>query len=380
MMNVITIIIKPTLSCNIDCRHCYHTKEERSNEVISSETLEKVIRLASEEYETVWFVWHGGEPLMLPLKFYKNAIALQEKYFGKVSHRTSNTIQTNGILIDKRFMSFCKENSINVGVSFEGPCNDILRERTTDVQKNLDMMKKGEHKFSVNATICASDTNDQLMLYDNFVRNGMALSLSPVILLGSAAVDMIPDADEYADASISTFDEWLYDADAEMPLIPHLQYVMSALGDPSPSDCAHSSCLTKWMSVYPNGDVYPCAKGCPSRFRLCNMADIEKISDAFRSEAMREMLIASIERREKCSSCSIFKYCNGGCSIDALSEGSMSDNNGNSCKMFKKVFTHILTTMEKIIQERPDLSRYNKFVREAILGKLINPRIASTDI
>ncbi|MDR0791026.1 MAG: SPASM domain-containing protein, partial [Methanomassiliicoccaceae archaeon] len=140
---------------------------------------------------------------------------------------------------------------------------------------------------------------------------------------------------------------------------------------------AHSSCLTRWMSVYPDGDMYPCAKGCPSRFRMCNISDIERLSDAFRSDAMREMLSASIERREKCaSSCELYRYCNGGCSIDALSEGSMTDNNGNSCKIFKKVFTHILTTIERILQERPDLSRYNKFVRDAVIEKLINPKIS----
>ncbi|MDR0791603.1 MAG: radical SAM protein [Methanomassiliicoccaceae archaeon] len=375
-MSVITIIIKPTLSCNIGCRHCYHTPEERSGEVMSLGTLEMIIRMASEEYETVWFVWHGGEPLMLPLKFYKDAIALQERYFGKGSHRVSNTIQTNGILIDKKLMGFCKEKNINVGVSFEGPCNDMLRERTADVQGNLDMMRERGHMFSVNATICADDTNDQLRLYEHFIGNGMALSLTPVILSGSATKEMIPDADEYAKASIDVFDRWLHDADAEMPLIPHLQYVMSALGNPSPSDCAHSSCLTKWVSVYPNGDLYPCAKGCPSRFRMCNITDIGRISDAFRSEAMMGILTASIERREKCAaSCSIFKYCNGGCSIDALSEGSMSDNGGNSCRIFKKVFTHILTAVEDILKERPDLSQYNRFMREIIVEKLINPKV-----
>ena len=341
-------------------------------------TLERMIRVASEEYESAWFVWHGGEPLLLPLKFYKKAVELQERYFGKGSFRVSNTIQTNGILLDKKIANFCKENKINIGVSYEGPCNDVLRSRTADVQKNIDMMRKGEHMFSVSSTICRGTVKEMKRIYDGTVKNGIALSLSPVVCSGSATPEMIPDADGYADACVSLFDEWLYDTNAEMPLMPFLQYMMSALGEPSPSDCSHSSCLMKWISVYPNGDLYPCGKGCPPEFRLCNIADIEHLSDAFRTDAMKDMFVRSIERRERCrNGCDIFAHCNGGCSMDALSEGSMSDNGGASCRTFKKVFSHIRDVTNDILDNRRDLSRYNRFVREAVVGKLVNPKMMS---
>jgi len=343
---------------------------------MSHDTLEKIIRMASE-YGSAWFVWHGGEPLLLPLSFYKDVIRLQEKYFGKDMHRVSNTIQTNGILIDKKFMNFCRENRINVGVSFEGPCNDVLRERSGEVERNLKTMKDRGYMFSVSSTICADTASRQSEIYGYFKEMNVALSFSPVIELGSATSEMIPDAETYAKESINVFEEWLHDADAEMPLMPHLQYVMSALGEPSPSDCAHSSCMMKWLSVYPDGSVYPCAKGCPSKFRMGNVNEFERLSDAFRSDRFREMLSATVERREMCSKCEIFRYCNGGCSIDALSEGSMSVNGGTSCNVFKMIFTHILDTVNGILKERPDLSSYNKFVREAILGKLVNPNVMS---
>jgi uncharacterized protein len=374
-MNNISIIVKPTLSCNIACRHCYHG-HANSDDVISTDIMEKVMRLASQEYEAVWFIWHGGEPLMLPPKFYKKMIELQERYFGKDSFRVSNTIQTNGMLVDKKFMNFCKERKINIGVSYEGPCNNVLRTGTDDVRRNIDMMKKGGHMFSITSTICRDTAKDQMRIYEHTVKNGMALSLSPVIHSGHASHDMVPDADEYSDAGISVFDEWLYDTDAEMPLMPYLQYIMSALGEPSGSDCAHSSCLTKWISVYPNGDVYPCGKGCPQEFKLCNIGDIEKLSDAFRSPAMEKMFTASIERREKCmAECGLYRYCNGGCSMDALSEGSMNGNGGPSCKIFKKIFGHILNVTNDITANERDLSQYNKFIREAVIGNLIDPKL-----
>jgi len=376
-MNNISIIVKPTLACNIGCRHCYHGHANPDTQM-SFETLERTIRLASEEYGSAWFIWHGGEPLLLPLRFYKKAMELQEKYFGKGSFRVSNTIQTNGILLDKRSVNFCAENKINVGISYEGPCNDILRSGTDDVEKNIGMMKKGGHMFSVSSTISRDAVKDMNLIYNGTVKRGVALSLSPAICSGSATPDMIPDADEYADASISLFSEWLYDPNAEMPLMPHLQYIASVLGEQSPSDCSRSSCLMKWISVYPNGDLYPCGKGCPPEFKLCNIADVDHLSDAFRTDAMKELFAATIERREKCrNECDIFAYCNGGCSVDALSEGSMSDNGGASCRIFKKVFSHIRDAINDILENRRDLSRYNRFVREAVIGKLVNPKMVS---
>jgi uncharacterized protein len=63
--------------------------------------------------------------------------------------------------------------------------------------------------------------------------------------------------------------------------------------------------------------------------------------------------------------------------MDAMSEGPMSMNNGASCRAFRIIFRHILDTMNAILEERPDLSQYNRFVREAIVGKMVNPNVVN---
>ncbi|MDR2846389.1 MAG: radical SAM protein [Candidatus Methanoplasma sp.] len=378
MKPYLSVIIKPTLACNIDCRHCYHTEEERAGDPISIERLDKLFKAVSEEYESAWFIWHGGEPLMLSLQFYRDAIALEEKYFGKDSHRVGNTIQTNGTRLDRKFADFCRDNKINVGVSYEGEFNDVLRERTADVEKNLELLRKKEYVFSVSSTISSGTVSKQTEIYKTFRDRKMAVSFSPVIPAGCAAVhsDLVPNAEEYVSSSIETFDLWLKDKDSEIPLIPHYLYVLNALGEPVESDCAHTSCLTKWLCIYPNGDLYPCAKGCPSEFRLGNIDAVSQISDAFASEGFKKILIGTIQRREKCKQCSIFEYCNGGCSIDAYYESGIDNKEGDSCRIYREIFTHVLETVNGILEDKPDLSGYNKFVRDAVLGKLINPKIS----
>ena len=161
MRPFISVIIKPTLECNIDCRHCYHTPAERTSDRMTIELLDRLFGMLSKEYESVWFIWHGGEPTLLPYGFYKEALDIQDRYFGKNSHRVGNTIQTNGTLLDKRFINLCKEKKVNIGISFEGKFNDVLREKTLSVKENLEYLSRKERVYSVSSTISSETASKQ---------------------------------------------------------------------------------------------------------------------------------------------------------------------------------------------------------------------------
>jgi uncharacterized protein len=344
---------------------------------MSIDVIDRLFSMLSKEYESAWFIWHGGEPMLMPFSFYKEALDLQEKHFGKDSHRVGNTIQTNGTMLNRRFINFCREKKMNIGVSFEGRYNDVLRERTDLVKEKVEYLSDKKRVFSVSSTISSGTASKQKEIYDEFKTNKTAVSFAPVIPSGCAACGgMVPNAEEYVRSSIECYDDWLFDKDAEVPLIPHYLYVLSSLGEPQESDCAHNSCLTKWICVYPNGDLYPCGKGCPAEFKMGNLMEMNEISAAFQTEGFAKILSGTIERRNNCmEECNLYKYCNGGCSVDAYYESGMNRPGGDSCRIFKGIFGHVLASVEEIVESRPDLSDYNKFVRDAVLGKLINPKI-----
>lgn len=374
MKPFITVVIKPTLFCNIDCKHCYHRPEDRVKGEISLDRVEKLIRMVSEEYQSAWFIWHGGEPMTLPMSFYKEVIGFEEKYFGKDSMRYGNTMNTNGTLLNKRFMAYCREKKINIGVSYEGPCDHVLRD--ADVEKTLRTLSAKENMYTVGATISKETATRQKEIYQYFRGKDISVAFTPVIPAGCGA-PFVPDTDEFVKGSIEAFDEWLYDKTVRVPLMPFYQYIMNYLGEPVPSDCAHTSCLTKWICMYPDGSLYPCAKACPESFRMCNIDDIDSIDDAFKTEGFRNILVGSIKRREKCASCEIFQYCNGGCSVDACYENGIENNGGASCESYKAIFGHVASEIQKILDEKPDMDVYNPFVKEAIVSKLINPKTIS---
>ena len=131
------------------------------------------------------------------------------------------------------------------------------------------------------------------------------------------------------------------------------------------------------MCVNPDGSIYPCAKACPEDFLMGNVNSISSISEAFESDGFRRILVGSIERREKCGQCPVYRYCNGGCSMDAYHECGLENNGGDSCRIFREIFGHVSSEIQRILDEKPDLDSYNPFVKDAILGKLVNPKTVS---
>ena len=71
--------VKPVGSrCNIDCTYCYYLhKQGLLNDTtaspMSDELLEEFIRqyLVGQDTDSVTFTWHGGEPMLLGLDFYR---------------------------------------------------------------------------------------------------------------------------------------------------------------------------------------------------------------------------------------------------------------------------------------------------------------------
>ena len=120
------IMMKPAGSlCNLDCAYCYYLDKAEiyggREPRMSLEMLEQVVRdyIAANDVPEVQFVWHGGEPLVMGLDFYRKALEFQHRYAGgKTVH---NSLQTNGTLITREWARFFKENDFLLGVSIDGP-------------------------------------------------------------------------------------------------------------------------------------------------------------------------------------------------------------------------------------------------------------------
>jgi len=121
------IMIKPFGPiCNLGCRYCFYLEKKNlykntSSFHMSPEVLERFIRqyVASQDVPEVLFAWQGGEPTLLGIDFFHTVVSLQKKYAdGK---KISNSIQTNGTLLNDEWCEFLSRDDFLVGLSIDGP-------------------------------------------------------------------------------------------------------------------------------------------------------------------------------------------------------------------------------------------------------------------
>ncbi len=123
------LMAKPvSYQCNIACDYCFYLEKEQSTlkprkpaRHMDDVTLEAYVRqyIEANPGPEVEFTWQGGEPTLAGIAFYEKAMQLQSKYAGK--KRISNSIQTNGVLIDEAWAAFLAKNQFLVGLSIDGP-------------------------------------------------------------------------------------------------------------------------------------------------------------------------------------------------------------------------------------------------------------------
>jgi uncharacterized protein len=126
------LVVQPTPFCNIDCRYCY-LPDRNNKAVVGGATL---ANLFSQVFATGWVgdrlsvVWHAGEPMVLPIAFYRDAFALIER-LKPPGVAITHAFQTNGTLIDAEWCGFFAAAQIGVGVSLDGPRHFHDRNRLT---------------------------------------------------------------------------------------------------------------------------------------------------------------------------------------------------------------------------------------------------------
>ena len=73
----LTVIVKPTHSCNLHCAYCYVASDAERG-LMSLRTARNVMEQAADvaRGKELLFIWHGGEPLVAGLKFFREIDAI----------------------------------------------------------------------------------------------------------------------------------------------------------------------------------------------------------------------------------------------------------------------------------------------------------------
>jgi len=180
------VIIQPTSFCNLDCDYCYLPDREKKNQ-LSFELIDPIFqRLFTSPFlgEGFTICWHAGEPLAVPISFYKSAFQLIEEASQK--YNTKNTqfiqsVQTNATLINQAWCDFFKEYQVDVGVSIDGPAflHDAHRKTRKgtgshdSTMRGISFLQKNEIFFYVIAVITRESLDYPDEIFNFFWDNGI---------------------------------------------------------------------------------------------------------------------------------------------------------------------------------------------------------------
>ena len=299
-------MVKPIGSaCNLDCNYCYYRDKSEiysgAMPRMSDELLEVYIRqyIQGASQEQISFCWHGGEPLMAGLPFFRKAMALQEKYAG--GKLIENTLQTNGILLNEEWCSFFKDNNFLVGLSLDGPedIHDAFRRDCggaptfARVMRGLELMQRIGVDFNILSTVNSRSEGRGTEVY-RFLRSlNPFMQFLPVVEYvrerpGKRPLIVSPDEEDAVEApwSVSAkgygrfmcdvFDEWLK-FDVGRCFVQLFDVTLANWCGVQPPLCAFGEVCGDGLVVEHNGDVYSCDHFVYPEYRLGNINEKELV-------------------------------------------------------------------------------------------------------
>jgi uncharacterized protein len=150
-----TLVVKVTRRCNLDCAYCYEniTKEGDMNIEIFKILAQKAIESTSSN--TINFLFHGGEPTLLPNNFYEQAVEYANELAEQNGKKVQYSMQTNLLFLTSDKLSLFKKHKFSIGASIDGPADFY------------ETMRKGSDKFTRN--------------YFNAIENGVRVGLLATI-------------------------------------------------------------------------------------------------------------------------------------------------------------------------------------------------------
>nr|WP_290015609.1 anaerobic sulfatase-maturation protein [uncultured Alistipes sp.] len=367
-----TTMLKPAGSaCNLDCRYCYYLDKAAQyggrQAVMSDELLELYVRqyIQANEVPTVQFCWHGGEPLLLGLDFYRKAVALQRRYAdGK---HIENTLQTNGVLLDEAWAEFFAANAFLVGVSLDGPEEIHDAFRTTkggaptfgQVMRAVGLLRDFGVEYntlSVVNRMCEGRGAEIYRFFRDTVgsrymqflpavehvvdRPGMR---RPAIVSpeheGARLAEWSVTAKGYGDFLCDVFDRWVV-SDVGQCYVQLFEATLAQWCGVPPGVCSMGETCGDALVVEHNGDVYSCDHFVYPEYRLGNIRDTP-LSEIYRSRKRRDFGLAKRNALPaECLRCNYYFACRGECPKHRFETGADGCRKNSLCEGLLQYFRH----------------------------------------
>ena len=344
--------------CNLDCEYCFYLDKEKLYPETRSfrmddEVLENYVKqyIDAQEVNEVTFAWQGGEPTLMGVDFFRQAIRYQQKY-RRPGMQIQNSFQTNATLLDDEWGEFFKRNKFLIGVSIDGPpeIHDKYRydkrgrPSSEQVIRGLHILQKHKVDYNILCVVNKHNAEYPKEVYDYFKE------------LGAEFMQFIPAVEHFGGKNVSPrsvtarqygkflcviFDEWVV-SDIGRIFVQIFDVALEAWLGYNPSLCVFNETCGDALAIEHNGDLYSCDHFVTPDYHVGNIAE----------NTIAEMVDSTFQRKfgtdkqdtlpEYCRSCEVKFVCNGGCPKNRFIKTPTGEDGLNYlCAGYKQFFNHI---------------------------------------
>ena len=392
------VMVKPIGAvCNLDCQYCYYLKKkdlypDAKLFRMADDLLERYIveHIGASPMESVLFSWHGGEPTLLGLDYFRRIVELQRKHCPP-GREILNGIQTNGTLLDEEWCDFLEAEGFFVGLSLDGPKELHDRYRTDRQQRAthksvlqaLRLLQRRRIHCDVLCVVHSRNVRQPAAVYRFFKDAGVRfLQFLPLVARGEdrqLSAESVP-AEAYGDFLCAVFDDWVRQDVGRVHIQNFDEATRPFLG------MEHAQCVSKQVCgnivvLEHNGDVYSCDHFVDPEHRLGNIRETP-LAELLESPALRAFGRDKRERLPRyCRQCDVLALCNGGCPKDRLATTPQGEEGLNYlCPGLKQFYIHSGPYLQKLAWHRRSGEPIENYMRSLKSGDPVAaPRASRND-
>ena len=352
------VFVKPIGAlCNLDCQYCYYLKKEHlypkgETFQMSDVTLEDYIvqHIDASPEAVIRFSWHGGEPTLLGLNYFRKIVALQRKH-RPPNRSIVNGIQTNGTLLDEEWCRFFAREGFAVGLSLDGPPEMHDMYRVTKDQKptheqtmhGYKLLQKHGVYTDILCVVNAHNVQFPLQVYRFFKQlNAQYITFLPLVEpdnKGGVSHNSVP-AEAWGKFLCTVFDEWT-DRDIGRVKVQIFEEAARIAFNQEHSLCIFRPTCGDIPVVEHNGDFYSCDHFVDVEHHLGNIKETPLV-ELLESPAQRAFGRAKLETLPRyCQECDVKAMCNGECPKNRFIMAPDGETGLNYlCAGYKRFFAH----------------------------------------
>jgi len=371
-MEKLSIVLKTVERCNINCKYCYFfNKEDQSYKehppIIDKNTLNKLVDFLKEgchdlNLKKIVIGFHGGEPLIQKKEDFSEMCRF---FISELSPYVdiSFNVQTNGILINEKWIKLLSEYNVGIGISIDGPKEYHDKERIDFyergtyhlVEKSIKLLSSHPLiKNNISTITVVNPENDAKKIYRHFVDN-LELKSFDFSLPYFTHDNMPPfSPEQYGIFMRDILDEWIKDDNPNIK-VRFLVSAFRVLFGGSGLVYGHGPVKTNnnlpLMTVRSDGSLEPTTELMstdPSSVSQTNLTIYNTSLKEFSEHSIfKEIKSAQTIHPDLCQNCCWENICGSGAIVHRFSKSKRFNNPSIYCEGLKLFYSRLMAYVLK---------------------------------